>query len=355
MADEVETAESVVAETISVEPATPVRETAPPIPESTKVALADKIQSSFDKAMGNETDEEVEPEVSADSAIAATDAEPKADEKTETTTEVEAAAPASTLPAAYVRTLKAMEWSDEEIASAGKNPALLPSIAKLHQSRNKELAGWAELGRKNREQRQANASTHPPATPAVLQAFTPKEIEALKSQYGDEAGGLIDTLVGRINPLVEKLQSALPLVEQTQARAQQAQADQINRQITTFFSSKELTPYKDDYGTDANKLTDPQRASRQKVLEFADALIGGASMQGRAMSNEEALQAAHDMVSGGSKDKAARTQVISQLQQRQRAITVKPGARAAAPATGVAKTRGELESRVRKGLASVMG
>lgn len=352
MADEVETVEP-VAEVTTPEPA--AHEEAPKIAESTKETLAEKIQTTFDKVMGNDTEEE-EP-AAAETTAETTEATPAAEEKAETTTTPEAAAPkASTLPAAYVRTLKALEWSDEEIASAGQNAALLPSIAKLHQSRNKELAGWAELGRKTREQQQTTAPAKEAAAKATtLQALTPVEIKALKDQYGDTDGGLVDTIMSRMNPLIEKLQAALPIVEATQARSQQAQADMLNRQITTFFGSKELTPYKDEYGTDAGKLTDKQTGTRQKLLEYADALIGGASMQGRPMSFDEAMQAAHDAVSGGLKEKAARTQVVSQLQQRQRAITVKPGARAAVTKTSVAKTRGELESRVKKGLSSVLG
>lgn len=351
MAEATETVEQ-AAET-QIEPA--AHEPAPKIPESTKESLAEKIQSSFDAAMGNETDDD-EPAASEEGdKPQPAETEPQA-EKEETTEPAEAAAkPASTLPAAYVRTLKALEWSDEEIASAGQNPALLPSIAKLHQSRNKEMAGWAELGRqqkaKAQEQQPAAQSA---ATKAVLQAFTPAEVAALKEKYGDDAGGLIDTLTARLNPLIEKVTAALPVVEQTQARAQQAQAEMLNRQINGFFSSKELVPYKEEYGTDAAKLTDKQLGTRQKVLEYADALIGGASMQGRQLSFEEAMQAAHDAVSGGLKEQAARTKVISQLQQRERAITVKPGARQA-PKTATAKTRGELETRVKRGLAEVLG
>lgn len=355
MSEQTETVEQAV-ET-QVESA--AHEEAPKIADSTKEALADKIQGAFDAAMGNDTEED-EPAAAADEPAAevadATEPQAETKETTETPAPKEAAAKASTLPAAYVRTLKALEWSDEEIASAGQNPALLPSIAKLHQSRNKELAGWAELGRqqqaKAREQQPAAKDTA--ATKAALQAFTPAEVAALKEKYGDEAGGLIDTLTARLNPLIEQVTAALPIVQQTQARSQQAQAEMLNQQINAFFSSKELIPYKDEYGTDAGKLNEKQQATRQKVLEYADALIGGAAMQGRQFTFADAMQAAHDAISGGLKEQAARKQVIGQLQQRQRAITVKPGARQA-PKTATAKTRGELESRVRKGLSEVLG
>lgn len=350
MAEATETVEQ-AAET-QIEPA--AHEPAPKIPEATKQSLAEKIQGSFDAAMGNESDEEEEQAAEATEEKPSEEAAAAEEEETTEPAEAAAAKPASTLPAAYVRTLKALEWSDEEIASAGQNPALLPSIAKLHQSRNKEMAGWAELGRQQKAKAQEQQpAAQPAATKAVLQAFTPAEVAALKDKYGDEAGGLIDTLTARLNPLIEKVTAALPVVEQTQARAQAAQAEMLNRQINTFFSSKELVPYKDEYGTDATKLNEKQAASRQKVLEYADALIGGASLQGRQLSFEEAMQAAHDAVSGGLKEQAARKQVIGQLQQRQRAITVKPGARQA-PKTAVAKTRGELESRVRKSLSEVL-
>jgi len=338
--------------------------------ESTKDQLAANIQSKFDAVFSDEPDEtptETVDETPAESTETETETPATETETTETAAEsaaetktptTEAAAKkalagkAPTLPAAYRRSLKAMEWTDEEIDSAAADPKFLTIAAKVHQTRNKEVAAWAELGRRTKEsQAQTSAQTTPTkeATKPAFQAFSDAEVAKLKETYGDEAGGLIDALVGRVNPLIEQMQRALPIVEQTQARSQQAQADMLVRQIDGFFGGKELDPYKDSYGTSASKLTDTQNAQRTKVLEYADALIGGAAQQGRQLTFDEAMSLAHDAVSGGLKEQAARKQITSQLQTRAKGVTLKPGSRPAAPLND----KGKLEQRVKGSLSKL--
>ena len=241
-----------------------------------------------------------------------------------------------------------MEWTDAEIDDAAGDPRFLATAAKIHATRNKEVAAWAELGRKAKEQNVPPPTKDAPK-PAALQLFSEAEIKALKETYGEDAGGLIDAMVGKVNPLIEQLTKAMPIVEHTQQRAQAAQADMLARQIDGFFSGKELESYKDEYGTNAAQLNDKQLGQRTKVLEYADALIGGARQQGRNLSFDEAMTLAHDATSGGLKETAARKQITSKLQQRERGITLRPGARAPIAPTG--KT--VLESRVKGSLSKL--
>lgn len=340
----------------------------PRIDPANRDALASKIQSSFDSVMQNEVDDEPaeaasggaeEPTATEEAEQPAAEATTREDavaeageEKTEDATATpEAAAPAKaaapTLPAAYVRSLKAYEWTDEEIAEAAKNPSFITTAAKLHQTRTKEVAEWAKLGRTAKEQQQPKTpETQPASTPAVLK---PVDVKALKAKYGDES--LIDELAGPVNAAIEQMQQMLPIVQQTQSRAQQAQLESLGRQVEAFFTAKDMEPYKETYGT--AKPTEAQLAARTKVLEFADALVGGARQQGRQLSFDEALTMAHDATSGETKIQTARKQIASQLQTRQRSITMKPGARG----TNVIKpgSRSELEKRVKTGLASLLG
>lgn len=343
-------------------------QTAPMASESTKDSIASGIQSQFDKVFGNddesvsgETNEsESSPVESSDTSAPAADTtadapasevadsgETVTDPKTPATEA--AAAKAPTLPAAYRRSLKAMEWTDAEIDEAAGNPSFLTTAAKIHATRNKEVAAWAELGRKTKEQNPAPTPTKDAPTAPALQLFSEAEIKALKETYGEDAGGLIDAMVGKVNPLIAKLTQALPVVEQTQQRAYQAEVEKYTRSIEGFFSSKEMESYKDEYGTDVAKLNDKQLGQRNKVLEYADTLIAGARQQGRALSFDEAMTLAHDANSGGLKETAARKQITSQLQKRANSVTLRPGARAPIAPTG--KT--VLENRVKGSLSKL--
>ena len=328
-----------------------------PASESVAESTVESIQSTLDSVFENDVvdDGDTETAEPADKTPAEPSTEtetPAAESATEEpkTPTAEAAAPkAPTLPAAYRRSLKAMEWTDAEIDDAASDPRFLATAAKIHQTRNKEVAAWADLGRKTKEAAAAPPPAKEAPKPATFQGYTPEEIKALKDTYGEDAGGLIDSMAGKVNLLVDSIKTMMPVIEQTQARSQQAQADMLNRQITGFFSSKELAPYKDTYGTDLSKLTETQLGQRNKVLEYADALIGGAAQQGRNLSFEEAMNLAHDAMSGGIKTQAARTEVRSQLQARAYGITLRPGARAAAPAS----SKAQLEQNVKKGLGKL--
>jgi len=339
---------------------------AEPIPESVKEELASKIQGDFDKAMGNDTDEVEEKEAPAEEIEA--HAEETATEESEASTAAAsdsetaesqetaaAAAPAKapTFPAAYRRTLKALEWSDEEIEEAAKRPELLPSISKLHTSRNKEVAEWAAAGRRAKEQQ---AQQQPAASPAqkAIASLKPVDLAALKAKYGDE--GLIDELAGPVNAAIEQLNAMMPQVQQVQQRAAMSQLEVLSRQIDGFFGDKELAPFQKLYGANG-KVTPQQEGVRQKVVEYADFLVGGAAQNGRALSLNEALQMAHDAVSGETKTQAAREELKGKLVTRQKGISLKPGSRGTNlnKTPTKANTRQALEKRVGGSLKAAFG
>lgn len=359
----------------------------PPVPaiaESVKTTLAASIQSKFDQVMGNddaddvaETPAEDAAETAEETVTGAAEAETKAkedepaaedadpaDEQT-TTTEAGAAAATTgktpTLPAAYVRSLKAYDWTDEEIAEAARTPGFLNTAAKIHANRNKEVQAWAEAGRKAKgpqgqaatSQTNAHEAVPQQSLPEVSVGLKPVDAKALKAQYGDEA--LIDAIVGPVNATIEQINRMLPVVQSTQHRAQMAQAEMLGRQIDGFFGGKELAPYKDTYGTETAKLSNEQLAARTKVLEFADALVGGAMQQGRSLSFDEAMQLAHDATSGGQRTQAARQQITQQIQKRSAGLTLKPGSRGSSLKTGPAQNRTDLQKRVQGGLKAVFG
>lgn len=341
--------------------------------------LAERIQSQFDKVFAdvNESDlddaiETVDEKSVTDDANgeehAASDAAetdetqaPVDEEKETPKVEEAAAAPAPkpaekapTLPEAYRRSLKAYEWTDEEINEAARQPGFLTTAAKLHQTRSKEIAAWAEMGRQQKK------TTDTPSKDAVQQSgqqadngpvqLKPVDAAKLKKQYGEEA--LIDEIVGPVNQTIAEINRILPLVQQTQARSQQAQIESLTRQVDGFFSGKDMATYKEQYGADSGSLNDGQLQARQKVLEMADALIVGARQQHRMLSFDEAMQMAHDSVSIGTVKQAARNEITTQLKARNKAISMKPSARGTVKASP-AQSRTELEKNVKGKLAAL--
>jgi hypothetical protein len=300
--------------------------------------IADKFSKAFEDADDSVTD--VDPEPAKDEAEEKPEVENEAEELVEEEKEIakekpEAAAPsgAPTLPAAYRRSLKAYEWTDEEIDQALKTQGdkFVQSAAKIHTTRAKEIAGFAQAGRLAR-QGHVTPQQDAPAAPAARQeatttstALKPVDTAALKKQYGEEA--LVDAIAGPVNKAIEEINRLMPVIQGSQKRQQQAELETLGRQIDSFFSGKEMESYNETYGKDSAKLTPEQLGTRQKVLEMADSLIYGSRQQGRPMGLEEAMTLAHDSIAGSVKEKTVRTAITKQLQQRERSVTIKPNGR----------------------------
>lgn len=254
------------------------------------------------------------------------------------------------IPAAYVRSLKALEWTDAEIAEAAKSPAFVTTAAKLHDTRNKELAGWANLGRQQAEASKTRAGD--PNAPSGLQVLKPIDAAPIKAQYGEDA--LIDSLVGPINDTIAQINQIIPVIQQTQERSQYAELETLSRQVDGFFASDGVKPYKDFYGLDSKTPDAAQIEVRNKVISLANDLIIGAQIQGRTLSLNDALFAAHDSVSAGYRQEAARKQVQGSVRQRNNSISLRPSA-SGSPANsgGKSSTAGGLEAKVAQGLKAI--
>lgn len=260
--------------------------------------------------------------------------------------------PALSLPAAHIRSLKANDWSDEEIQQNIEllGDKFLPIAARIHKNRVAETAFYAEQGRRARAEQNAPKGQKPSADLAdQLQAI---DGDGLKKKYGEH--DLIDSLVKPYNQLLAEFKRIAPIVQESQKRSQQAELETLSRQIDGFFGGKELDPYKEVYGTAQDQLTENQLATRNKVLETADALMVGAKVQGRTMSLGDALQLAHDSVSGGFKNQAARSQIKAGLKARSKGISLKPSGKSSlAKTSGIVKNRDDLERKVGNSLAKV--
>ena len=245
------------------------------------------------------------------------------------------------LPAAYRRSLKAYEWTDEEIDSAlaKGGEQFLGTAAKIHQTRSKELQQFAAAGRAAKT---APAKTEPTTS---SEAIAPVDVAALHQIYGaDEV--LIAKMAEPLNRTIAEINKVLPKIRAQEQASQQQQLETFGRQLDTFFGSSDAT---ETYGKTAGTATEAQLAERIKVVELADALIAGGRQQGRVLSLDEALQMAYDATTTVTKTATARKEITKTLEQRNRGITLKPGARVAPKAPD----RSALESRVKGKLAAV--
>lgn len=274
---------------------------------------------------------EKEPEPKEEPAKAAASEQEK-----ETPTPTPTASPAEmVLPAAYKRSLKAFQWTDDEIANGMKsNPeAFLRMAEKTHTSRVAQTQQWAEMGRKAQ---QAEAAVPPPAAKPKV------DFTAMRQKYGNEP--FIDAMEAQ----QAQLESAQAFVQQSQARQQEQEQETLRKSVDGFFTSADLKEYAKSYGKGA--LTPEQNGERQKVVQHAALLISGARVQGQAMTLEDALTMAHDAVSSPVVAKQAVAKVREQVQQRQAALSLRPGSRASAQP---AATRKDLEGKVKEGLSKI--
>lgn len=265
--------------------------------------------------------------------------------------------PAPTFPGAWRRTLHAYDWTDDEIAEAmdqepNARASFMATAQKLHANRNAELAKWADMGRKERNA-QPDAATEPgkPAVDPETGKFAPSNIEALVEKYGNE--DLVREIAQPFNDMLDQINGIMPDLVSGVQSIRESRQQVLSGQIEQFFGSEDLKAYSEVYGADPNSLSEDQVETRNKVLEFADALVAGASLQGRKLSAVEAMELAHDSVSGEFKEKAIRTKIRKSVTARSKGISLKPTGKVAQKAGP--KTRGELEKDVRSRLASAFG
>ncbi len=269
--------------------------------------------------------------------------------------------PAPTFPQAWRRTLHAYDWTDDEIADAlsqepNARASFMATAQKLHSNRNAELAKWAEMGRRERDSQSDPAATpikgsvEPTVEPGA-EAFAPANIDALIEKHGNE--DLVREIAEPFNDMMKRINEVLPDLMSGVQSIRDSRQQALARQIDQFFGSEDLKSYEEVYGLDSKDLSDDQVGTRNKVLEFADALVAGASLQGRKLSTEEALVLAHDSVSGEFKEKAIRTEIRKSVTVRAKGISLKPTGKTVQK-TGP-KTREELEKDVRGRLTAVFG
>lgn len=332
--------------------------------------VVEKISDQFDKVFApiNDSDDLPEPHVTA--AERASKAAPAAKEAVSTdvekpsptdgdgpepktdVAEEAAASDAPILPASHIRSLKAAGWTDEEIteSAAQLGDKFLAFSSKVHAGRNAETARLAELGRQTQARQQATPVIQAAPAASSSTGLKPFDIKALKGKYGDDA--LIDELVGPVNQVIEHLNRMTPQVQAFQNQARNTANETLGKQVDAFFGDASLKDFHETYGKSSAAATDAQMGSRAQVLQLADALIAGGTLQGRSYSVEEALTMALDHHTADQQKNVARAEIRKGLKDRTKAITLRPSGKAG-PTSKPGDSRKELESRVGKKLAEI--
>lgn len=268
-----------------------------------------------------------------------------------------------TLPAAIVRSLKAYQWTNDEIEEAfTRDPeGFLTTASKIHASRIQETQGWAALGRAQRDEDSSlmpDAGQKAEPDPAV--AFPDGGIAPIDFDQLAEASGYDkDALIKAFGPLattIEAINKILPTLNDSVDYAEQhRQTEQatLARQIDDFFQSDDLKPYQEFYGESWDSASNDQVGQRNKALTLADHMIVGAAQHGQIISTADALELAHHTVAAEVKTSVVRKELAKQVTQRRKGISIKPTSKTTAADTSGSVDRDQLIANTRQRLDAV--
>jgi len=226
------------------------------------------------------------------------------------------------IPQAYIQVAKRYGWKDEEISGliTSDPEAAIRTFENLYNAGTQLSKHYAKLGRTVKE------------TPAP-EKEEPSTFDraALEEQYGEEAKPLIDLIEKNHKDMVEMRQRIpeiqVPSLETVHDTAVEESA--IDQQIRIFFSSDSMKPFNEVYGDlgigqTLSDLPAGQREHRWAVLKMADAIAGGAQMQGEPMKIEEALEQAHLVVTDKYRESIIVKDLKSKMKKRSKGTTLRP-------------------------------
>jgi hypothetical protein len=260
-----------------------------------------------------------------------------------------------TIPDAHRRSLKAYGYTDEWIDKNSETLGLQFNEFALgvHEKRNAEVARWAEAGQRNREMQQQGQATENPQVPApgqLPQTLQPINLKEMQEKYGEQE--LLEDILAPVNGVISALNAVLPGLQQGMQAVERTEQNAVTTRINSFFDSKEIEPYRKLYGGTDKPLSQEQIASRNQMLDMADLILGGAHSQNHNMDFEQALTAAHDVVSANFRETAVRKTIKKEAKARNRGITQRPSKRVfKAQPTG--DDRAALEARTAASMRNV--
>ena len=314
-------------------------------------ALGDDPSPTLDEpAASEDTDTPPETPAAEDTDV---DAEPEPD-KTDDKEDAEEKDTEVIVPEAYRRTAINQGWTEKDIAEQFKaNPELtLKTLGRIHDSTNSLNVKFAEIGRKSMDK---------PA-PAVKSEEKPVDnkptvdFSKLEEAYKDDP--IVDTIksIAQANEDLKIELSELKLKASEAPPVSKAEQEALVSEISGFFSSDQTKFYEEFYGKSEgnnwDSLTGGQFDNRSKVMVVADQIAAGKALQGDDITNAEAMEAAHTIVSSEFLKKAVEIGIKATLKKREAGITFKPDsqARKQDEQDGKPKTQAKIESRAQERL-----
>jgi hypothetical protein len=342
---------------------------------ASKDSLADKISDKFNAVFDSDSKPEVEgdgitestekqdaeEQVESEKDIQTESTEKELEQESEIVDKSKESADkgvkpkSSPIPAAYRRSLKAAEWTDEEIDTASKElgSKFLTYAEKIHSQRNAFNAKMAEMGRASRP-KPTDAEPKAQEAKPTATGLKPFDKAAMRAKYGED--GLIDEMVDPINEVISRLNTIMPSIQETQNRSQIQQTETLGKQVDAYFGSDDMKDYHDIYGKSSINATDEQLKARQIVLDHADALVAGYAKNGVRISFDDAMNGGHDALSSKYKETVARESIRKNLKDREKGISLKPSSKIAGASKALKGTPKEvLEQNTKKRLAAVFG
>lgn len=251
------------------------------------------------------------------------------------------------IPEAHIRSLKAYGYDEDRIQANAEKFGLdfLKFASDIHDKRNAEISRWAEAGQRLREQQSQEDAPVAPQAPQVPESLQLIDVDKLKDKYGDE-DALLDEMISPINAAISGINAVIPGLQQTLQAAQQTEQNAAAARINEFFDTETVKPYRKLYGGADKPMTEAQIAARGRLMDMADLILGGAQSQYQNMSLEDALLAAHDVVSADFRETAVRRKIRKEAKARNRGISQKPSSRKAASIQTTGDDATDREARI---------
>ena len=246
-------------------------------------------------------------------------------------------------PDAYYRAMVHQEWKPEEIEDLIQtNPEKALALGKkFYDSTNRLSAQFAAIGRKPVEPKAE--------TPQAKTSFKGLDLAKVAEALGIEESSA-KNLVGEINTALKGQHDEVDLLraalKEASVRPTTTPEDKaLEKEVDQFFGDKEfLSLYGEFYGKEDNldNLTHTQAKRRIEVLERADEILAGATLNNRQMSTQEALTYAHFQVAKDIAESVVRKGIKASLTKRAKSMTLVPSK--VSSDTGKSKTPKEREA-----------
>lgn len=173
--------------------------------------------------------------------------------------------------------------------------------------------------------------TNQQSSPLMGLTFDKSIHESVEPEFSKGVLAPLEQFSAHLAQQVEALNQAS---RQTVDHIQKNQRDVEVARMDQFFNKQEH--FADFYGVDkhCSQLSKEQADSRDRVIQTADAIRTGSYIQGEDMTETQALDMAHDLVTAKQQRQSVRREIAGQVVDRDRRATMRPSRRGGGVDTG---------------------